>query len=63
MVDPAHRRRGLAGGLIDQVLEDLAPLGLKRVVLKASAEGRALYEHRGWSELEGAGDWLELRRG
>ncbi|MDN5686017.1 MAG: hypothetical protein L0G94_04935 [Brachybacterium sp.] len=48
---------------MDQVLEDLAPLGLKRVVLKASAEGRALYEHRGWSELEGAGDWLELRRG
>lgn len=60
VVDPAHRRRGLAGELIDRVLEDLAPLGLKRVVLKASTEGRALYEKRGWSALEGAEDWLEL---
>ncbi|GAA1487553.1 GNAT family N-acetyltransferase [Brachybacterium sacelli] len=61
IIDPAHRRRGLARELLDGILEDLAPMGLKRVVLKASVEGRALYEQVGWESLDGAEDWLELR--
>lgn len=63
VVDPAHRRRGLAQALVDGVLEDLAPLGLKRIVLKASADGRALYERSGWTSLDSAEDWMERRRG
>lgn len=61
IIDPAHRRQGLARELVDGLLEDLVPMGLKRVVLKASAEARALYEQVGWDSLDGAEDWLELR--
>lgn len=62
IVDPAHRGRGLGTALIDGVLEDLAPLALKRIVLKASPDGRPLYERSGWTTLEGPEDWMERRR-
>lgn len=62
VIDPAHRRMGLGRLLIDGLLEDLAPMGLRRVVLKASQEGRALYEQKGWQLLDAPDDWLELRR-
>lgn len=61
IVDPAHRRQGLGQALIEGMLDDLATMGLRRIVLKASQEGRRLYEAAGWEELEGADDWLELR--
>lgn len=61
IIDPAHRRRGLGKLLIDGLLTDLEPFGLRRVVLKASVEGRGLYERAGWTMLDGADDWLELR--
>lgn len=62
IVDPAHRGRGLGRALIDGVLADLEPLGLRRIVLKASDDGRPLYERAGWTPLEGPEDWMELRR-
>lgn len=62
IVDPAHRGRGLGRALIDGVLADLEPLGLRRIVLKASEDGRPLYERAGWAPLEGPEDWMELRR-
>lgn len=62
VVDPAHRRQGLGGAMVAAILEDLAPWGLRRIALKASQEARGLYEQAGWEPLEGADDWLELRR-
>lgn len=62
VIDPAHRRMGLGRLLIDGLLGDLAPMGLRRVVLKASQDGRALYEQKGWQLLDAPDDWLELRR-
>jgi GNAT superfamily N-acetyltransferase len=61
IVDPAFGRRGIGGALIEGVLADLRPLGLKRVVLKASDQGRPLYERAGWHGLDGVDDWMELR--
>ena len=61
IVDPAHRGRRLGAALVDRVLEDLGPMGLKRIVLKASEAGRPLYERAGWTLLEGPDDWMELR--
>jgi GNAT superfamily N-acetyltransferase len=62
VVDPEHRGRGLARTLIQGVIEDLEPLGLTRVLLKASAEGRSLYEQLGWLPVDGPDDWMERRR-
>ena len=61
IVDPAHRGRRLGAALVDRILEDLDPMGLKRIVLKASEAGRPLYERAGWTPLEGPDDWMELR--
>ncbi|MFI8775903.1 GNAT family N-acetyltransferase [Brachybacterium paraconglomeratum] len=61
IVDPAHRGRRLGAALVDRILEDLEPRGLKRIVLKASEAGRPLYEQAGWTPLEGPYDWMELR--
>lgn len=63
VVEPSHRGRGLARALVDAVLADLEPLGLKRVLLKASAEGRGLYEQAGWVPVEAPGTWMERRSG
>jgi GNAT superfamily N-acetyltransferase len=61
IVDPAHRGRRLGGALIEGILADLDPLGMKRIVLKASEAGRPLYERAGWTPLEGPEDWMERR--
>jgi GNAT superfamily N-acetyltransferase len=60
IVDPVHRGRRLGRALVDGILADLAPLGLRRIVLKASVAGRPLYERAGWTPLEGPEDWMEL---
>ncbi|GAA1871781.1 GNAT family N-acetyltransferase [Myceligenerans crystallogenes] len=60
IVDPHHRRRGLARELIRFVLADLRPYDLRRIVLKASPEGRGLYEELGWKRLDDPDDWLGL---
>lgn len=61
VVHPEHRGRGVARMLVSGVVADLAPLGLTRVVLKASDEGRGLYEQLGWMPVEEPGTWMELR--
>ncbi|MCL2652317.1 MAG: GNAT family N-acetyltransferase [Propionibacteriaceae bacterium] len=61
IVDPEHRGRGLARGLIAGVVADLEPLCLKRIVLKASDEGRHLYEQFGWEPVDNPDSWMELR--
>lgn len=60
-VSPEHRRQGLGRQLIRRMLDDLESLGLRRIVLKASQEGRGLYEQAGWEPLDGGEDWMELR--
>lgn len=59
VVDPEHRGRGLGRLLVEGVVADLDPLGLTRVVLEASDEGRHLYEQLGWSPVARAGSWMQ----
>jgi GNAT superfamily N-acetyltransferase len=47
-VEPAWRRRGVAGALMRALLSALAARGVRRVVLHASDEGRRLYERLGF---------------
>jgi len=61
IVDPAHRRRGLARALVSGIAADLEPLGLKRIVLKATDEGRPVYEQCGWHAVSKPEAWMELR--
>ncbi|WP_418276682.1 GNAT family N-acetyltransferase [Isoptericola jiangsuensis] len=58
VVDPAHRRRGLGTMLVDGLMGDLDTLGLKRVLLKASPEGRDLYRRAGFGDLDDPATWL-----
>jgi ribosomal protein S18 acetylase RimI-like enzyme len=48
-VEPAWRRRGVADALMRTLLDRLAERGIRRVVLHASDEGRALYERLGFA--------------
>ncbi|MBE1875963.1 GNAT family N-acetyltransferase [Myceligenerans pegani] len=63
VVDPGHRRRGLARLLVEGALADLAPLRLARIVLRASDEGRALYEDLGWKQVDGPHEWMQRLQG
>nr|WP_222829416.1 GNAT family N-acetyltransferase [Xylanimonas cellulosilytica] len=60
VVDPAHRRRGLARLLVTGIVADLEPLRLRRVVLVASGEGHDLYESLGWRPVDGPDTWMVL---
>jgi GNAT superfamily N-acetyltransferase len=62
VVDPAHRGRGLGRLLVEGVVGDLDPLDLVRIALKASDEGRPLYERLGWHVVERAEAWMERPR-
>jgi GNAT superfamily N-acetyltransferase len=59
IVDPRHRGLGLGRALVAGVLAELAPLNLRRVVLKASAEGRGLYESLGWAPVDEPDSWMQ----
>ncbi|WP_277213835.1 GNAT family N-acetyltransferase [Isoptericola croceus] len=59
VVDPGHRGRGLGTRLIDGALADLDTLGLKRVLLKASAEAREVYLRAGFARLDEPEAWLQ----
>lgn len=61
VVGPEHRGRGLGRLLVSGIVADLEPLALKRVLLKASPEGRALYAALGWTAVDSPDDWMELR--
>ena len=48
-VDPAHRRQGLAGRLIDVALAEAARRRIRVTALHASEAGKPLYESKGFS--------------
>jgi GNAT superfamily N-acetyltransferase len=47
--EPAHRRQGLARGLMQIALEWCSANGVEAVILHASPEGRTLYESLGFT--------------
>ena len=53
---PEARRLGLARALMDRLVEEARAAGVRRVWLRASADGRPLYESMGF----GQGDYLQL---
>ena len=48
-VEPEWRRRGVALALMQTLLRALSERGIRRIVLHASDEGRALYERLGFT--------------
>jgi GNAT superfamily N-acetyltransferase len=60
VVDPAHRRRGIAHALVDAILDELAPLRLRRILLRASGDGAGLYPQHGWTALDEPDSWMVL---
>jgi GNAT superfamily N-acetyltransferase len=49
VTDPAHRRRGLGATLMRALSGHARSLGMRWGLLVGSDEGRALYEHVGWT--------------
>jgi ribosomal protein S18 acetylase RimI-like enzyme len=57
-VDPAHRRRGLAGAVLDELERAAAAAACERMVLEtgsAQPEAIAFYRARGYAEMPGFG--------
>lgn len=52
--DPAHRRQGHARRVLDALMGWFASLDVPRVDLRATEDGRPLYEQRGFCALGGA---------
>lgn len=52
--DPDHRRNGYARQVFAALMDWFHALGIARVDLRATAEGRALYEQFGFQQLGGA---------
>jgi RimJ/RimL family protein N-acetyltransferase len=48
--EPAHRRRGLATRVVGAILDACRELGITRVTLHASDEGRRIYERLGFRQ-------------
>ncbi|MBO0610679.1 GNAT family N-acetyltransferase [Myceligenerans salitolerans] len=63
VVDPAHRRRGLARLLAEGITAELDRLGVARTLLRASGEGRALYEDLGWKSVDEPDAWMARYHG
>ena len=61
IVDPAHRGQGLGTAVVTGAIADLEPLGLKRILLKASDDGRVVYERLGFRPLDDPAPWMERR--
>lgn len=59
IVDPAHRGRGLGTQVVDGALADLDGLGIKRILLRASAQGRGLYLRAGFDGVPEPETWLQ----
>ncbi|MCC3761635.1 GNAT family N-acetyltransferase [Glycomyces sp. TRM65418] len=49
VTDPAHRRRGLGATLMRALTGHAVALGMQWGLLVGSDDGRALYEHLGWT--------------
>jgi len=58
-VDEHDRGRGLGSWLVRSIVEDLSALGVQRFVL-ATRDAHEVYRRCGFSDLEGAGRWMEL---
>ncbi|WP_425953728.1 GNAT family N-acetyltransferase [Xylanimonas sp. McL0601] len=58
IVDPEHQGRGVGRALVAGILADLEPLGLRRILLKATDEGRGLYAQHGWASVEQPDAWM-----
>ncbi|MET0976843.1 MAG: GNAT family N-acetyltransferase [Leifsonia sp.] len=56
-VDPDARGRGIGVALIEFVVSDLAPLGLRRIAL-ATADAHGLYERFGFAPLADPELWM-----
>jgi GNAT superfamily N-acetyltransferase len=61
-VDPDVRGRGVGVALIEGVVADLEPLGLRRVAL-ATADAHGLYEKFGFAPLAQPERWMALLPG
>ena len=55
-VTPSQRRRGIARQLLEACLPAAPDLGVRRVVLHATGDGRPLYTSHGFADTEG---WME----
>src|SRR5437899_10905925 len=56
-VDPTYRRRGLGKRLLDECLEGLRRVGVKRVIIMVADDnpgGREVWKRLGWGERPGA---------
>lgn len=60
-VDAGVRGAGIGSALVEGVLADLEPLGLKRILL-ATADAQELYRPFGFSELTGPMVWMARTR-
>jgi GNAT superfamily N-acetyltransferase len=60
-VDRAVRGKGLGTALVSAVREELAPLGLRRVLL-ATADAHGVYAKAGFRPLEAPGNWMSYGR-
>ncbi len=56
-VVPAHRRRGVGRELLDECRRSAEQLGLRRLQLHATDDGRSLYERAGFTKNP---RWMEL---
>ncbi len=61
IVDPVHRGNGLGRAVVAHALADVESLGLKRVLLRASDEGRRIYERAGFTPVPEPDSWLQLQ--
>jgi len=59
--DPAHRRRGHGGAVLDRLLAELDHRQVRRVELHATEDGRSLYESRGF-QLRPGGTEMRLMK-
>jgi len=57
IVDPGHRGKGLGVRLVEGVMADLEPLGLKRVLL-ATEDAHDLYRKFGFAEVSDPERWM-----
>ena len=61
--EPGHRRQGHGRAVLDALLGWFAKAGVARVDLRATPDGRALYERAGFRQLGGAAlSWTPSRR-
>jgi GNAT superfamily N-acetyltransferase len=58
-VDEQHRGRGLGTWLMESIVEDLAAVGVQRLVL-ATRDAHEVYQRCGFTALDRPGFWLEI---